>query len=152
MELKNDTTGNQISNAKEAGYCFLCISGKGWKGQGSSPNKICVAAKNRCWIWFQEVEYFKGISLRCHNLAIAKYDGEKITLNFKYENNDDTKLQELFNLRNNIFDVEEDIIEGKDSPLLDLCKTSLSCQIPAGSYPITIDSEGIIIILPVIIK
>jgi hypothetical protein len=140
-------------------YCFVCISKKGWEGEGSGQDKICVEATRRCWIWFQWVDVIYDTPnnpnnpnpIKCNHIAAVSDEGDgTITLDFKYEYNDKVSLQELF--ENDFFVIEEDIVEAEDNYLLWLRGSSSSCKISADSYSITRYKEGVKVVLPITIE
>jgi hypothetical protein len=151
MKMKKEENAElQTGNgAKAAVYCYLCISEKGWKGEGKRPNKSCVQDKGRCWIWFQETEECDCMKSKGNFAIVSIEDDDTITLDFKYEYNNKNAFGELFDLEKGVFIIEEDIIEDSNSILAIFLKASSSSKIPAASYSITQHRDGIKVTLPV---
>ena len=155
-ELISEITENEIPDKQSVTILKVEISEKGWKGQGTGKDKTCVPGKNRCWIWkwFPDEVIIGGsstiaIASNEDNISSSINSTKGILLDFKYKYNDKIALQELFDLTNNSFVINEDIIEENDSYLSELRGSSRPSKISAGTYSITEYSEGIKVILPV---
>jgi hypothetical protein len=146
--------------------CIVIVqTASGYKGSGSGQDKTCAPANGTCWLWFRsELEPESDgwwIIGSCPTAIVTKEDNDGsssnlITLNYPYQYNDMSKLNELFLMTEGLLVIEEAIIEEGDSYLLEIINapaTSFSsCRIPAGSYPISIDTDGIKVTLPVIVE
>jgi hypothetical protein len=161
---------SERSKADKECIKILQVSEKGYKGSDHGSDKTCVAGEGRCWLWGpgpedMDPDIKAGEVIVCfpdkHVAVISTgssndngndngNEGQKITLDFTYQYNTMESLEELFDLTNNTFVIEEDIVEEDDSYLLELIGTTLPCRIPAGSYPITLSDDGIKVEVPVI--
>jgi hypothetical protein len=157
--LQNDETDNPA----KAGIKVLTVevSEKGLHGEGHGQNKECVLGPKRCWLWHWFSGPVRGPINSNFTIAVVENNDVSsssakpvINLNFKYEYNNRTKLesQDMFDLENSLFVLEEDIVEEIDGDLLRFMGTNSSCIIPAGTYPIIIYSDGIKVMLPIIIQ
>jgi hypothetical protein len=170
---KNDTTGiDTESTVIEAGkhkdvYLGIVTIKFSQQGRGSGQNKYCVPAPGSCWLWFHNGianditmnndvlmvnEMPTALVSTTNNTDENGSESSTIILDFKYQYNETAQLQELFT-SDGWFVIEEDIIEGTDSPLLEIVGVAdrgLQCTIPASSYPIIVYEEGIKVTLPVL--
>ena len=162
-----NTISDKIIKSERAWSDTLYVVQIHWgvKGKGFGHNKTCVNGRGGCWNWFSStidttadviISVDWDLSIHPHVVAIAQTDEpnsptfpKNITLEFPDTWNEPAMLNEVFDLNNMTLTLEEDVVEGGYSPMLDMLGTTQNCRIPAGIYSVTRNERGnITVILP----
>jgi hypothetical protein len=161
-EVTKNTVNNSIEKASKTFWLAQWSDDK-HKGSGRGNNKICVSGSGRCVLWFRLEKMEESINKGRIGIVVeiktngkpaggGNDNGNWIRLDFRNQYNNPEMMNEIFDLKSKCLIIKEDIVEEEDSELLNMMKTSSTCIIPAGKYPIAIYGGGVTVQLPVVIK